>query len=79
MDCSSKFVITADEGVRGGKNIKLKTIVDDAVRGVEGVQSVLVFRRTGNAVPMLDGRDEYMHDLLPKVMVFYSFSFSMSL
>ncbi len=61
-DCGSKLVITADEGVRGGKNIALKRQVDEACTGT-GVQSVLVLRRTGGAVDWQDGRDVWWHEL----------------
>ena len=46
------MVVTADEGVRGGKIIPLKSIVDEAVQGCECVKRVLVSRRTGADVPM---------------------------
>ena len=46
-DCDSKLVITADEGVRGGKRIPLKTNVDTALAHCPGVEKVLVVTRTG--------------------------------
>ena len=49
---SACVVVTADEGVRGGKIIPLKSIVDEAVQGCECVKRVLVSRRTGADVPM---------------------------
>jgi acetyl-CoA synthetase len=55
-DCDACAVITADEGVRGGKHIPLKRNVDEALE--EGdVATVIVVARTGAAVPMKDGRD----------------------
>ncbi len=57
LDCEAKMVITANEGVRGGKRIALKSIVDKAVEGLEVVESVLVCRRTDTDVPMKSGRD----------------------
>ncbi len=52
-DCDSALVITADEGVRGGKRIPLKKFVDEAlsIKGTECVKHVLVVRRTGAHVP----------------------------
>jgi acetyl-CoA synthetase len=58
-DCDSRLVITADEGLRGGKRVPLKQTVDEAlsIEGTECVQHVLVVRRTGAAVPMYAPRD----------------------
>lgn len=56
-DCESNFVITADEGVRGGKKIPLKANVDEALDGCEHVKHVLVCKRTGADVAMQEGRD----------------------
>jgi len=56
-DCDSKFVITADEGWRGGKIIPLKANVDAALALTPCVQKVLVYARTGANVPMVEGRD----------------------
>ena len=56
-DCDSKLVITADEGVRGGKRIPLKTNVDTALAHCPGVEKVLVVTRTGASVPLTPGRD----------------------
>ncbi|KAK0350399.1 hypothetical protein LTR94_029191, partial [Friedmanniomyces endolithicus] len=55
-DCGSTVVITADEGVRGGKSVPLKANVDAALQKVS-VQTVLVIRHTGAGVPMVQGRD----------------------
>jgi acetyl-CoA synthetase len=57
-DCESKIVITADEGLRGGKAVPLKKNVDaaqDKVKG--GIKTVLVVKRTGGSVDMVEGRD----------------------
>ena len=64
VDCDSKFVITADEGVRGGRKVPLKVNVDAAC-DIAGsvVESVLVAKRTGAAVSMKDGRDHWLHEL----------------
>ena len=56
-DCSSTLVITADEGLRGGKTVPLKANVDEALKSAPGVETVLVVTRTGAGVPMQAGRD----------------------
>ncbi|MBL8536895.1 MAG: acetate--CoA ligase [Hyphomonadaceae bacterium] len=61
-DCDSKLVITADEGIRGGKVIPLKANVDEAIPHAPGVEKVLVVTRTGAGVPMLLGRDFVYED-----------------
>jgi acetyl-CoA synthetase len=64
-DCASTLVITADEGLRGGKRVPLKTNVDKALsaEGTETVQHVLVVRRTGSPVAMY-GRDKWYSDVV---------------
>ena len=65
-DCRSDFVITADEGLRGGRPVPLKANVDKAIAKAEAagarVRHVLVVRRTGNPVDMRPGRDLWHHD-----------------
>ncbi len=60
-DCGTKLVITADEGLRGGKTIPLKENVDAALKmpGTDSVQTVLVIRHTGGAVDMQMPRDRW--------------------
>ncbi|MDF2812408.1 MAG: acs [Microvirga sp.] len=58
-DAKSLFVITADEGLRGGRKVPLKVNVDAAIERVGNVDHVLVVRRTGAAVNMVPGRDVY--------------------
>ena len=66
VDAGATMVITADEQCRGGRNIPLKPVIDEAfaMGGCEGVRSVVVYRRTGNTVPMTAGRDVWMHDVV---------------
>ncbi|AEG51310.1 Acetyl-coenzyme A synthetase [Sphingobium chlorophenolicum L-1] len=56
-DCASRIVVTADEGLRGGKKVPLKANVDAALAHCPDVDTVIVLRRTGAAVPMVEGRD----------------------
>jgi acetyl-CoA synthetase len=60
-DCGTRVVITADEGVRGGRKIALKANVDAALKkpGTDSVETVLVVRYTGGAVPMQMPRDRW--------------------
>jgi acetyl-CoA synthetase len=66
-DCDSRLVITADEGVRGGKPIPLKQNTDDAIAKAPCVTTVIVVRRTGGAVAMTPGRDVWYHEEAAKV------------
>jgi len=63
QDCDSKLVITADEGLRGGKVVPLKRNVDEALKDCPGVTDVIVVRRTQADVPMTAGRDVFYSDL----------------
>ena len=63
QDCDSKVVITADEGLRGGRTVPLKLNVDEALKECPGVTDVIVVRRTGGEVPMKAGRDAYYSEL----------------
>ena len=64
-DCESTIVVTADEGVRGGKIVPLKANVDAAAEreNVTTLEKVLVVRNTGNDINWVDGRDAWLHDL----------------
>ncbi|MFT4130918.1 acetate--CoA ligase [Labrys sp. (in: a-proteobacteria)] len=66
-DCGSTVVITADEGLRGGKRVPLKANVDAALAKVGGVSSVIVVKRTGAPVAMVTGRDHFYADLAANV------------
>ena len=63
QDCDSKIVITADEGLRGGKPVPLKKNVDEALATCPGVTDVIVVRRTRAEVPMTEGRDVFYSDV----------------
>lgn len=63
-DSDCKVVITADGSFRGSKSIDLKGIVDKALEGCPGVANVLVTKRTGTKIDMLDGRDKWLQPLL---------------
>ncbi|MEC8846432.1 MAG: acetate--CoA ligase [Pseudomonadota bacterium] len=65
QDCDSSMVITADEGVRGGRPIPLKANTDKALESCPMCQSVVVVKRTGGAVDMTAGRDHWYHDVVP--------------
>jgi acetyl-CoA synthetase len=62
-DCKSKLVITADEGLRGGRKIKLKHNTDEALTKTLGDEKVIVIRRTGGQCAMHAGRDFWYHEL----------------
>jgi acetyl-CoA synthetase len=63
QDCDSRIVITADEGLRGGKVIPLKGNVDEALKDCPQVADVIVIRRTRADVPMTAGRDVFYSDV----------------
>ena len=68
-DCESNIVITADEGVRGGKSIPLKANVDAAAANVvvTTLEKVLVVKNTGNDIAWVDERDAWLHELEAEV------------
>ncbi len=66
-DCQSEFVITADEGRRGGKKIPLKDNVDQALEKCPAVKKVLVVKHTGSAVRFDSRRDVWYHEARTKV------------
>jgi len=67
QDCGSSLVVTADEGVRGGKPVPLKANTDAALAQCPGVKSVIVVRRTGQHVDMSPVRDVWYHEAAAKV------------
>jgi len=66
-DCRSRLVITADEGLRGGKIVPLKHNTDVALTKSLGDEKVIVVRRTGGQVAMHEGRDFWYHELAADV------------
>ena len=65
-DCKSDIVITADEGVRGGKAIPLKKNTDEAISISGGVRHCIVVKRTGGDIGWVDDRDVWYHELTEK-------------
>lgn len=66
-DASCSLVLTADGGNRGGKDILLKDTIDEALQKTDHVKKVIVLKRLGNKVNMVDGRDIWWHDEIKKV------------
>ena len=66
-DCESEYIITADEGVRGGKIIPLKATTDEALANCPNVKKCIVVKRTGNYVFWDNDRDVWYHDLIKDV------------
>ena len=66
-DCNSEYIITADEGIRGGKKIPLKEITDRALDSCPNIKKCLVVKYTKNKVNMVDKRDDYIDDLISDV------------
>jgi acetyl-CoA synthetase len=63
QDCESTFVITSDEGLRGGKSIPLKDNVDKALQQCPGVKNCVVVKRTGADIGWVEDRDVWYHEL----------------
>ncbi len=61
-DCDSSVILTADEGLRGGKAVPLKANVDEALVNLPSVETVIVLRRTGGNITMVPGRDVDWHE-----------------
>ena len=64
QDCRSTVVITADEGLRGGRKVPLKANTDAALKQCPEVKTVIVVRRTGGAVGWVESRDVWYHDAM---------------
>ena len=67
QDCDSQFVITADEGLRGGRPVPLKANTDAALKTCPGVKKVLVVKHTGGKIGWDDKRDIWLHEEAAKV------------
>jgi acetyl-CoA synthetase len=65
LDSDCRVLITADEGVRGGRNIPLKANSEEALAECPDVHTVLTVRRTGGEVPWKEGRDLWYQDAVP--------------
>ncbi len=63
-DCDSKYVVTADEGLRGAKPIPLKANTDAACDLAPGVEKVIVVKATGGDIKWVEGRDVWYHDIV---------------
>jgi len=66
LDCESTVIITADEGLRGGKKIPLKVNVDEALKSCPNVDTVIILKRTNAIIFWNDGRDVWYHELVSK-------------
>ena len=66
QDCDSSLVITADEGLRGGRKVPLKANVDKALETCWSVKNVIVVKRTGGNIHMVTGRDHWYEELAAK-------------
>ena len=67
IGCDSNCVITADEGLRGGKKVPLKANTDEALKDCPSVETVIVVNRTGGDVNMQEGRDVWYEDVCAEV------------
>jgi acetyl-CoA synthetase len=67
QDCDSNCIITADEGLRGGRKVPLKANVDEALTRCPSVKTCIVVKRTGGSIKWVDGRDHWYHEELSKV------------
>ena len=66
-DCDSNIIITADEGIRGGKIIPLKENTDAALKLCSSIKKCIVVKRTGNDINWVEGRDVWYHEAISKV------------
>jgi acetyl-CoA synthetase len=66
-DANATFIITCDGAYRGGKDIQLKSIIDDALVGCDVVKTVIVLNRTNTPVSMIKGRDIWWQEEIQKI------------
>jgi len=66
-NCNSDYIVTADEGIRGGKTIHLKSITDEALIHCPNVKKCIVVKRTGNRINWDESRDVWYHDMIKGV------------
>ncbi len=64
QDCDGAVLITADEGLRGGRPVPLKVNADEALKSCPKVANCIVVKRTGNPINWVAGRDHWWHDLM---------------
>ncbi len=67
IDCQSEYVVTADEGVRGGKTIPLKLTTDKALESCPDVKKCLIVKRTNKEIKLIKNRDVFYDDVLKEV------------
>jgi acetyl-CoA synthetase len=67
QDCDSNCIVTADEGLRGGRKVPLKANVDEALARCPSVKTCIVVKRTGGSIKWVEGRDHWYHEELAKV------------
>ncbi len=65
--CESAVMITADEGLRGGRSVPLKANADIAAAKSEHIKTIIVVRHTGGDIPWTDGRDVWLHEAVAEV------------
>ncbi len=66
-DCKSEYIVTADEGIRGGKTIPLKLTTDKALESCPDVKKCLVVKRTNKDIKLKKDRDLFYNDLIKEV------------
>ncbi len=63
-DCNAKMVLTSDGNFRGAKNIPVKAVVDEALESCKSVSKVIVLKRTGENIKMINDRDLWWHEVI---------------
>src|SRR3984885_14198915 len=67
QDCQSRWVVTADEGLRGGRFVPLKANLDEALKQCPDVGTVIVVRHAGRPIAWVEGRDIWHHEAIANV------------